>query len=960
MKKIIACLLVCTMVISNLNGTVWAASNTVSGEVRTATASNAQKEETNEGPLEYGGELASSSDAQTVRKKKVNFNIESPVFELKKAGVARNDYNKQKSSFVARYRADWTDTALYRAQLPVIESMLAVTGIQEIYDKIEDRRDMLTIELGELASFESTEYYETSDEVKEMLQNIYKECGNKLQIANDAFTYDHPEIFWEKGANYQFKTNIKNNDDFSGFVYTVKGSMTYKTDLTEQEINIMADKQENAIEDILSLTANEDGRYQILMAFHDFLVDSVSYDYSLKGQYSHEAFGALVENYDDAGKVQGKSAVCEGYAKAFKILCDRMDIPCVLVVGDAGTGSSRAAHMWNYVQMDDKNWYAVDVTWDDQVTITVYDYFLVGRKTVGFHNSSFKESHKEKGTFSTGGWEFDYPDIQEEAYKKEEPAVQIWFDNDELSMKLGETQRLTVNQSPVEAATILIWNSSNPEVLSVDSEGIATAVGEGSARITARTTEGAKAVCYIMVVIPVTGITLQQYQIEIVGMGSQVRLVPEIQPLNATNQKLVWYSSDSDVVEVDSAGTLTAVNQGEATVSVTTEDGGFAAVCKVKVMLSREERIREYVISIYTHISGKKPEIKVLDAWCRQLKEKQISCSDLICALVFNPAYEARYVTDEEFVEIIYQAVLQRAADEAGSSNYLEYLSNGVSRAYIIKRITDSREFGRLCDNYDIISGTVFLEENRDRSILVTGFVSRCYQTILDRKPDVAGLNNWTGRLLEKTISGAEMVDYFLSSKEFQNRRENDVESVAILYHSMMGREADPEGKEKWLEVLNQGVSLRYLIKRFAESSEFIRLCNRYNIIPGTIRLEDNRNQNLQITGFVSKCYLEALGRKADVEGLEYWTGQILRNKVTAKQVAERFVFSMEVENKKLSDMEFVKLLYRTCFGRQAEAEGLNTWSYRLNHGYSRKSAFLAFVDSKEFKIVMEKYGLKK
>lgn len=960
MKKIIACLLVCTMAISSLNGTVWAASNTVSGEVRTATASNAQKEETNEGPLEYGGELASSSDAQTVRKKEVNFNIESPIFELEKAGVARDDYNKQKSSFAARYQADWTDTALYRTQLPEIESMLAVTGIQEIYDKMEEGGDMLTIELGDLASFESSEYYETSDEVKEMLQNTYRECGNKLQIANDAFTYDHPEIFWKKGANYQFKTNIKNNDDFSGYIYTVKGSMTYKTDLTEQEIDIMADKQENAIEHILSLTSNEDGRYQSLMALHDFLADSVSYDYSLKGQYSHEAFGALVENYDDAGKMEGKSAVCEGYAKAFKILCDRMDIPCVLVVGDAGTGSSRTAHMWNYVQMDDQNWYAVDVTWDDQVTITVYDYFLGGRKTVGFHNSSFNESHKEKGTFSTGGWEFDYPDIQEEAYQKEEPTVQIWFDDDELSMKLGEIQRLTVNQNPVETAISLIWYSSDPEVLSVDSEGMVTAVGEGSARITARTAEGAKAICSIMVAIPVTGITLEQSQIEIVGMGSQVTLVPEIQPFNATNQKLVWYSSNSDVAEVDSDGTLTAVNQGEATVSVTTEDGGFAAACKVKVMLSHEERIREYVISVYMHISGKKPEIKVLDAWCRQLKERQISCSDLVCELVFNPAYEARNVTDEEFVEIMYQAVLQRAADEAGRSNYLAYLSNGVSRTYIIKRITDSREFGRLCDNYDIISGTVLLEENRDRNILVTGFVSRCYQTILDIKPDVAGLNNWTGKLLEKTISGAEMVDYFLSSREFQNRGKNDVESVTILYHSMMGRDADTEGQEKWLEVLKQGVSLRYLIKRFAGSTEFIRLCNRYDIIPGTIRLEENRNQNPQITSFVSNCYLEALGRNADVEGLEYWTGQLLKNKVTAKQVVERFVFSREADNKKLSDKEFVKLLYRTCFGRQAEAEGLNTWSDRLNRGYSRKYAFSVFVNSKEFRGLMEKYGLKK
>ena len=67
--------------------------------------------------------------------------------------------------------------------------------------------------------------------------------------------------------------------------------------------------------------------------------------------------------------------VCDGYAKAFKMVCDLLEIPCVLVVS--------STHMWNNVLMDDGDWYNVDVTWDDSNDQQIsYQYFLVGSQTV--------------------------------------------------------------------------------------------------------------------------------------------------------------------------------------------------------------------------------------------------------------------------------------------------------------------------------------------------------------------------------------------------------------------------------------------------------------------------------------------------------------------------------------------------------------------------------------------------
>lgn len=91
---------------------------------------------------------------------------------------------------------------------------------------------------------------------------------------------------------------------------------------------------------------------------------------------------ALNNKYDDVGNVPGKEkdvfhsikgifkhgeAVCEGYARAFKYLCDLHDIPCVLVVGDGYHSRTEFEyHMWNYVQIDGV-WYGVDPTWGGQL-----------------------------------------------------------------------------------------------------------------------------------------------------------------------------------------------------------------------------------------------------------------------------------------------------------------------------------------------------------------------------------------------------------------------------------------------------------------------------------------------------------------------------------------------------------------------------------------------------------------
>ena len=81
--------------------------------------------------------------------------------------------------------------------------------------------------------------------------------------------------------------------------------------------------------------------------------------------------------------------------------------------------------------------------------------------------------------------------------------------------------------------------------------------------------------------IAVTGVTLDQDALT-VNRGETAALTATVLPVNATNQKLTWQTGDRTIATVKN-GTVTGIGEGETTVTVTTQDGGYTAQCTVTV-----------------------------------------------------------------------------------------------------------------------------------------------------------------------------------------------------------------------------------------------------------------------------------------------------------------------------------------------------------------------------------------
>lgn len=243
----------------------------------------------------------------------------------------------------------------------------------------------------------------------------------------------------------------------------------------------------------------------------------------------------------------------------------------------------------------------------------------------------------------------------------------------------------------------------------------------------------------------------------------------------------------------------------------------------------------------------------------------------------------------------------------------------------------------------------------------VEAFVTRLYELCLKRSPEEAGLADWTNKLCNGQISGAEAARGFFLSPEFELWNTTNEEYVELLYNVMMGRASDAGGKADWVYKLNNGVGREGVYRGFAESMEFNNICNDYGIIRGSLNVNnlEGRDKNPGLTTFVARLYTKALGRQYETAGLNDWCNRITSGQWTINDVSTiGFFTSPEFRAKNLSDDEYVKVLYRTFFDREYDQAGYDDWMNRLATGTSRNEVMLGFANSREFAELKASFGL--
>ncbi|MEM9653880.1 MAG: DUF4214 domain-containing protein [Actinomycetota bacterium] len=241
---------------------------------------------------------------------------------------------------------------------------------------------------------------------------------------------------------------------------------------------------------------------------------------------------------------------------------------------------------------------------------------------------------------------------------------------------------------------------------------------------------------------------------------------------------------------------------------LTNPGSGAAAPRTTPINVATRRYRRAEVARLYLAYFLRHPEEGGHEYWSAArdngLTLKQIS-AEFVASGEFRDRYGA--LSNQQFVELIYQNVLGRAPDAGGLAHWTSVLDGGVSRGEVMIGFSESSEFK------DRTKGDL-------TSIEQNGPVGRLYMAYFGRRPDDGGLDYW----INTGLPTGSISDQFAASAEFRDRYGalSDRDFVYLVYQNVLGRDPDPGGLSHWTTVLRTGTKRGSVMQQFSDSPEFV------------------------------------------------------------------------------------------------------------------------------------------
>jgi uncharacterized protein YkwD len=150
--------------------------------------------------------------------------------------------------------------------------------------------------------------------------------------------------------------------------------------------------------------------------------------------------------------------------------------------------------------------------------------------------------------------------------------------------------------------------------------------------------------------------------------------------------------------------------------------------------------VEAFVVRFYQQCLGRAPDAAGLNSWTDQLLSGRMSGAQVANGFIFSAELNARNVSNEEFLNIMYAAFFNRAPDPTGYSGWLSSMRAGMSRQQVLAGFINSTEFRNLCSSYGINAG----------SLSVSGALNTASAPQTAASPAAsANLNAYEARVLE-------------------------------------------------------------------------------------------------------------------------------------------------------------------------------------------------------------------
>ena len=236
-------------------------------------------------------------------------------------------------------------------------------------------------------------------------------------------------------------------------------------------------------------------------------------------------------------------------------------------------------------------------------------------------------------------------------------------------------------------------------------------------------------------------------------------------------------------------------------------------------------------------------------------------------------------------------------------------------------------------------------------------------QQVIESGLKYAREKGWNTRC-KSIAGGAQFIsaNYILKGQDTLYLQKFDVDNSynGMFYHQYMQNITAP---------MTEGSTTRTAYERAGSlNNMFVFKIPVYRNMPASACPEPGSSQTLnptpeqeeQLKAFIVRLYMDALGRsRYTEEEVNYWYQQLVSGESDGARVAQGFFFSEEFRNKKLSDQDFLDVLYKVMFDRQADEGGMKNWLDKLEIGMSREFVYAGFANSTEFANLCKGYQVK-
>ncbi len=367
------------------------------------------------------------------------------------------------------------------------------------------------------------------------------------------------------------------------------------------------------------------------------------------------------------------------------------------------------------------------------------------------------------------------------------------------------------------------------------------------------------------------------------------------------------------------------------------------------------DKTEPFVNQVFQSMFAREAVKDELEFWGENLKKEKTTGVQMVRSMLIAQEFQNRNLSSEDKVDAIYKAMVNRPADPDGKAYWSNLLNNGVSTDALLHQLSVSSEFRTYCTGFEITPGLVNASQERDIAPNTTIAVMSLYRSLLKRDANTTELNKYAGLLLRQEMTFSDLILQMSQSGEFLIQNPTDEDAAQALITAIPGTKITMEDCKKYWQ---SGVSMDFILKTLSTESGFTSYCQERGILPGEIKITQLRDQNLELTGFLTRFYTKLLGTRPEGELLNNGVREILEENKSIPDMLSDVLESPECQEALSSNDDFLDAVFNVVYGREPEDAEIEGYKIGLSHGITRSHVLKELMADPAFAEQMSALGV--